>query len=276
MSIPTNSVLTILGCGTSTGVPLPGCTCAVCLSDNKKNNRTRTSAWILQDDGTSIVIDSGPDFRQQALREGIAYIDAVFYTHGHADHILGLDDLRCYNFVQNEVIPCYGTAPTLAAIKRFFHYIFNPDPNYKGGKLAQLHLHEIEPSKSFSFKNQKIQAIPLEHGDMPVTAFRLGDLGYATDFKHIEQDSLSLLSGVKHLVLDGLRHKSHHTHLTIKEAITLSEQLQVENTYLTHMSHDVDYESDSQSLPQGVQFAYDGLKIPFYAPGGDLSAKKQA
>ena len=255
--------LTILGCGTSTGVPIPGCPCAVCNSNDPKNERWRTSALITADDGRNILIDTSPDLHHQALRYKIERVDAVLYTHAHADHILGTDDLRVYNFRRDSPIPCFGDAQTLSALKNFFHYIFSPDPNYEGGLLAKLALHEIEVGKSFKAAEQEVLPFSLLHGSSPVLGFRIGDLAYATDCNAIPDESFSALSGVKVLILDALRHKPHNTHFTVADAVDAAKRVGAERTYFVHMTHDLDYHETNAELPPGMQLAYDGLQIDF-------------
>ncbi len=255
-------ILKILGCGTSTGVPLPGCNCPVCLSGKGKNQRSRTSAVIMKDLAENILIDASTDLRSQCLTHNIRRIDAVLFTHAHADHILGTDDLRCFNYVSRNIIPCYGSATTFKRLIHFFDYIFEPDPDYMGGLLAQLTLHEIDEVTPFTICGIKIRPFKLMHGVTAVTGFRIGDVAYATDCKEIPEASRSVIRGVKFLVLDGLRNKPHRTHLTIDEAVALATELGAEKTYLTHMTHDLDYDELKSRLPAHIEPAYDGLEIP--------------
>lgn len=251
----------ILGCGTSTGVPIPACNCEVCLSKSPRNNRTRTSALIRLDSGENIIIDTGPDFRNQAIREGIKRVDAVLYTHSHADHILGVEDLRGFNFIMKKAIPCYGTSRTISEIKKVFDYIVNPPADYLGGMLAQLEFLPIENGQTFEVLNQNITPFLLWHGVIPVTGFKIGNLVYATDCKEIPEESRAFIQSADYLILDGLRYKQHNTHLTIDEAIQLARDLKAKKTYLIHMSHDIDYETVNKQLPDGIELAYDGLTL---------------
>lgn len=253
--------LTILGCGTSTGVPVPSCLCPVCSSSSSKNRRLRCSALIKTPDNKNILIDAGPDFRQQALQNGIERIDLVLFTHAHADHILGIDDLRAYNFTMGRPIDCYGTTETLDAIKKVFHYIFDPDPDYQGGMLASLNMHPITHGEPLFVGNTQILPFLLFHGRTAVTGFKIGSIAYATDCNYIPEETEEQLRGVKHLVLDGLRYRKHATHFTITEAVKISQSLNISNTYLTHMSHDIDYHETVSSLPENVTLCYDGLII---------------
>jgi len=250
--------VTILGSGTSTGVPMPGCECAVCLSDDPRNKRLRPSALITRGE-RNILIDAGPDFRQQALRARIPSIDAILFTHAHADHILGIDDLRCYNFKQSSSIPCFGTQPTLDQIRRIFFYVFDRDPNYLGGGISQLRLEPIVHEQQFEVHGMSILPFPLEHGRLTVTGFRVGRFAYATDCHAIPASAREALRGVETLVLDGLRDNPHQTHMTIDQAISNAEQLGVKKLYLIHMSHSVDHATTAARLPDWVELSYDGM-----------------
>ncbi len=253
--------LQILGCGTSTGVPLPGCKCKVCLSTDSKNKRTRTAAIIKHESGYNVLIDAGPDLRMQALSWNVDNVNAVLFTHAHADHIFGIDDLRSFNFVQREAIPCFGNAETLAHLRKVFAYVFEPDPDYPGGVLPQLSLQEIFSGQALELSGIQILPFNLDHVSTTVLGFRVGDVAYATDCKSIPEDSLASLAGVRFLVLSGLRYKKHNTHLTIDEAIEYASKIGAEKTFLTHMSHDVDYQEVSAKLPKHVALAYDGLEL---------------
>jgi phosphoribosyl 1,2-cyclic phosphate phosphodiesterase len=255
--------LQILGCGTSTGVPIPGCRCPVCLSTNPRNKRSRTSALIRAPNNFNILIDASIDLRYQALTYDIQNINAVLFTHAHADHILGIEDLRGYNFIQHSIIPCYAAEQTVSEIKRFFKYIFEPDPDYQGGLLAQLSMHSIDDYSVFNVGPVNIQSFLLKHGKTDVLGYRIGEVAYATDCNFIPDESKELLQGLKVLILDGLRYEEHRTHFTIPQAIRLAEELKVETTYLTHTTHAIDYNEVSANLPSFVKLAYDGLEIDF-------------
>ncbi len=256
-------ILKILGCGTSTGVPVPGCTCPVCSSPNPKNHRSRTSALIKVNNSFNILIDASTDLRWQALSWKIPSINAVLFTHSHADHILGIDDLRSFNYIQNSSIPCYGTIEAFKEIKRCFSYIFEPDQQYEGGLLAQLTLNPIDPQRPFNVGPVSVQPFKLMHGKLPVTGYRFGDLAYATDCNFIPDESKDMLRGIKVLVLDALRFEPHRTHFTIAEAINMAQELQAQSTYLVHMSHSVDYDVTTRNLSNNIFLAYDGLEIGF-------------
>lgn len=254
---------TLLGCGTSTGVPIPGCQCAICTSSNPRNFRNRTSGLIQHRCGKAILIDAGPDLRHQCIAHKVARVDTVLYTHGHADHIYGTDDLRSFNFIIKDRIQCYGSAETLAALRYAFPYIINPSPTYPGGQIAQIDLHEISNFDSFTVFNSTVKPFPLPHGDTTVTGFRIGNLGYATDCKGLTPRAADVLRGVEYLFLDGLRWEAHNTHNSISEAIAISAQLGVARTFLVHMTHSIDYDEVSAQLPAGVALGYDGLTVEF-------------
>ena len=257
--------LTILGCGTSTGVPVPGCSCPVCLSDEPKNKRDRTSALISYPSGKNVLIDASPDLRQQAIRFRIPTVDAVLFTHSHADHILGIEDLRGFNFVQQKPIPCYATSVTIKEIAQVFHYIFNPDPNYQGGLVANLEFNHFKVGTTIDLFGLEIETFELMHGNKQVVGFKLGNVAYATDCNLIPADSAKLLKGIDCLVLDALRFDDHSTHFTIPQAVQISQELGVRRTILTHTTHSIDYHEVSEKLPEGIELAYDGLVIEFRA-----------
>jgi phosphoribosyl 1,2-cyclic phosphate phosphodiesterase len=218
---------------------------------------------VLLGSGQSILIDATPDLRHQALRHKVSKVDAVLYTHAHADHICGTDDLRVFNFKERTSIDCFGTAQTLLGLKTLFPYIANPDPNYQGGFIAQLSFREISDTEDFSVFNTTIRPFPLPHGNMPVTGFRIGNLGYATDCKGLPERAKAVLRGVDVLFLDGLRWEQHRTHNTIDEAIAIARELDARQTYLIHTTHTVDYDETSAKLPAGVALGYDGLRVEF-------------
>lgn len=208
-----------------------------------------------------ILIDAGPDLRHQALKHKVARVDSVLFTHAHADHILGIDDLRSFNFTSRRRISCFGSAETMDAIRRYFSYIFQPDPSYEGGMVAQLDPHTVLNDETCIIEGIPFDLFPLIHGGMTVTGFRVGDVGYATDFKIMPQRAERVLQGVKHLFIDGLRYEQHRTHLTIPQAIEIAQRLNAEKTYLIHMTHSVDYDEVSAALPKGIELGYDGLTI---------------
>ena len=254
-------ILQILGCGTSTGVPIPGCRCGVCISSNPRNQRNRTSAVLKLPNLAHILIDASTDLRHQALKWDLRTVHAVLLTHSHADHVMGIDDLRAFNFTTNSVIPLYGDQRTLADVRRIFSYVFEHDPDYPGGLLPQLTLNQISPGETVSLFDCKIQIFGLPHGQRQVLGFRFDSIGYATDCSDVPTEAIEKLKGVRYLVLDGLRYEPHRTHLSIDQAVAISERVGAEMTYLTHMTHSIEYEEVSAKLPRRVALAYDGLEI---------------
>jgi phosphoribosyl 1,2-cyclic phosphate phosphodiesterase len=256
----TRMLLTILGCGTSTGVPLIHCACAVCRSLHPRNKRLRQAAW-LQTRGKSVLIDTSTDLRQQALREKIPRVDAVLYTHPHADHLHGIDELRSYNFAQNASIPIYGNKWTCDELRMRFPYVFEPTV-VEGGGIPQLILNEFQSStEALDILGVPVIPISLQHGSRECIGYRIDSVAYVTDCSYIPPTSLERLKGLSVLVLDCLRLEKHGTHFNLDQALELANQLRPRRTYLTHMGHEFDYTKWSKKLPRGVQLAYDGLKI---------------
>jgi phosphoribosyl 1,2-cyclic phosphate phosphodiesterase len=257
-----SNVLTILGCGTSTGVPFISCSCSVCRSKDPKNNRTRSSAWI-QFEGKSIVIDTGPDFRQQVLREKIKHVDAVLYTHPHADHIHGIDELRSFNFIQKATIPVYGNDWIFEELPIKFSYIFKPG-YVEGGGIPMLTLNKLDTRKKVAkISDIPVVLIPHQHGSKESLGYRIDSVAYIADCSYIPPKSLDRLRGLSVLVLDCLRLEPHRTHLNLDRALELVDELKPKKAYLTHLGHEFDYKIWEKKLPKGVHLAYDGLKIRF-------------
>lgn len=248
--------LIILGCGTSTGVPLIGCHCGVCASTDARNRRTRSSI-LIEDSGKFILVDTATDLREQALANGIARIDAVLYTHPHADHIHGIDDLRSFNMVQGYAIPCYGNAPTIERIRAMFNYIFREDAN--DGWKPDLTTTVIDGP--FELFGVRITPVPIRHGAMSIYGWRVGNAAYLTDCSGIPRESLELLKGVEVLIVGALRNKPHPAHFTVQQAVEAAAAIRPLRTILTHMGHDVDYVKVSAELPAGVELAYDGMVV---------------
>lgn len=249
--------ITFLGTGTSQGVPVIGCTCEVCRSLDYRDKRLRTSVHI-DIDGTSLVIDTGPDFRQQMLRERVARLDAILFTHGHKDHTAGLDDVRAYNFMQGEDMPIYGETHTLAQLRREFSYAFEP-VRYPG--IPQLNLIEINEAP-FTVAGISITPLPVKHMKLPVLGFRIGDFSYITDANFISDDTFVRLKGTRVLVLNALQKDKHVSHFTLEEALVMAKKIGAEKTYFTHMSHKMGLHQTVESeLPESVSLAYDGLGI---------------
>jgi len=250
--------IVLLGTGTSTGIPVVGCRCRVCRSSDRRNQRTRCSA-LLTYAGHNLLIDTATDLRQQALREDIEHIDAVLYTHCHADHVHGIDDLRGFNRRDHNPIPLYAAPETLTNLRRNFSYIF--DQRQPSGYIPKLTLHPIkEAMKLFGLE---IIPIPLHHGAQMATGYRCGPFAYLTDCNRIPDSSLALLEGLQLLVLDGLRFKPHPTHFNIPAAVAIAQSIGAEQTLLTHLSHDVDHSCADAELPAGINLAYDGQRFSF-------------
>jgi phosphoribosyl 1,2-cyclic phosphate phosphodiesterase len=249
--------LTVLGSGTSVGVPSIGCTCDVCTSKDPRDNRLRPSVWV-QCGELSILVDTTPDFRQQALRHRIPKLDAILYTHAHADHILGLDDIRPFNFRQRGPIPIFGSQETLDNIRRTFHYIFQTGPTESSMPKIEAWVLTGEP---FELQGFPVTPILLHHGRGRVFGFRFGPIAYLTDHSEIPDGSLELLEGVEVLFLDALRYKPHPTHSTVDQSLKIVERLKPARAYFTHICHDLRHERTEELLPAHVRLAYDGLEV---------------
>ena len=250
-----------LGTGTSVGVPALGCGCCVCRSDDPKNQRTRCSVVFGLPDG-NLLIDTPPDLRFQLLREGIGVVHAVAYTHEHADHLFGLDDLRLFPFYLGHPVPIYCHERVERRIRHSYDYVFTPPPNLHAGGVPQLDLRNIDAAP-FEVLGATVTPIPMRHGpNFSVLGFRIGNIAYCTDTDFIGPESMKLLEGLDLLVLDGLRLKPHTTHFHLEAAVEVAKQLQPKRTLFTHMSHDLDYAKTNAQLPAGMDLAYDGLQVP--------------
>ena len=249
--------LLMLGVGSSAGTPMLGCSCETCVSSDSKNNRTRCSSVITLNNGKVILIDTGPDLRLQSLREGLTHIDAVLYTHTHADHIHGIDDLRAFCQIQREQIPLYGSPETVAHITDKFGYTLREASNF--WDLPVLKANAVV--ETFELFGQDIIPIPLKHGNSDIYGYRVGDIGYLTDVSSIPESSLLLLSGLKVLLLDCLRPKPHYTHINLEQSLDYASQIKAESTYLIHMTHELEYSSLASQLPKNVYVGYDGLTV---------------
>ncbi len=249
--------ITVLGSGTSAGVPTILCTCAVCHSSDPHDRRLRPSILVRFDD-RAILIDTTPDFREQALTAKIERIDAILYTHAHADHILGLDDVRPFNFRQKQAIPLYGSAATLDAISRVFCYAFEAAP--QGTAIPRLNLNPITDAP-FELFGLTITPIPVLHGKAPILGYRFGNCAYLTDHSSIPESSMELLRGLDVLFLDALRHRPHPTHSTVEQSLATVAELKPKRAFFTHICHDLAHEETNATLPENVRLAYDGLEL---------------
>lgn len=249
--------ITFLGTGTSQGVPVIGCTCEVCKSLDYRDKRLRSSVHILVN-GQSFVIDTGPDFRQQMVRETIKRVDAILFTHAHRDHTAGLDDVRAYNFLQNMSMPVYATQETLTQLRNDFAYIFEAH-HYPG--LPRLDLRSITEN-SFTINGVEVIPLPVTHLNLPVLGFRIGDFSYITDANFISEETFERLTGTKILVLNALQQESHVSHFNLVQAIEIAKKIKAERTYFTHLSHKMGLHAEiNRQLPENIQLAFDGLSI---------------
>ena len=259
--------LTFLGTGTSMGVPTLGCGCAVCTSADPRDRRLRPSALVRWKESEAdrgrervVVIDTGPDFREQALRAGLTRVDAVLYTHRHADHILGLDDLRPLSFTvfrEGGPIPLYASETTTATLERIFEYTFSPNATYANrAKVRLLPLAARNLVHGVDFVR-----VPVMHGTMEIAGFRFGGTAYLTDVSSIPEESFALLEGLDELVLSALRHKPHPNHATVGQAVEWARRIGAKRTWLTHIAHELGHEATNKALPDGVALAYDGLEL---------------
>lgn len=249
--------ITFLGTGTSQGVPVIGCSCEVCQSLDYRDKRLRSSIHI-QVDELSLVVDTGPDFRQQILRERINKLDGVLFTHSHKDHIAGLDDVRAYNYLQQADMPVYGNADVLAQLKTEFYYAFEKK-KYPG--IPQLKLNEINHDQ-FSIGTVKILPLPVLHYQLLVLGFRINNFSYITDANQIPESTLALLKGTRTLVLNALQREKHVSHFNLEEALAMAAQIGAEQTYFIHISHKLGrHKIVERELPKSVALAYDGLSI---------------
>lgn len=258
--------VTLLGTGTSTGVPVLSCDCKVCTSTDSRNKRLRTSA-LIENCGVNILIDAGPDLRTQLLSQKINKIDAVLITHTHADHIMGLDDLRPLSFRQKDSIKIYANDQSIKEIKAMFSYMFNQNPNYLGSPPPKLEFVEISPYQPFFVGELELTPLLVKHGKWDVIAYRANSFAYLTDCSHIPGKTMTELQELDYLVLDGLRNREHPTHMSFQEAVETSRKLNPkEHTYLTHISHEVEHDEANHIIQNkyggvNVELGYDGLEI---------------
>lgn len=250
--------VTFLGTGTSHGVPMIGCTCAVCQSGDRRDQRTRPSIHVDVEGGPSVLVDTSTDLRQQALAHRLTRVDAILYTHSHADHVMGLDDVRRFNVLQGEAIPAYADTATCADLRRTFHYVFEP-PREKGGGIPRIVLYAIDGP--FDIGAIKVRPVPLWHGSRAILGFRFGSFAYLTDCNRLPDEAWPLLAGLDVLVLDALRHRPHPTHFSVDEAVAAAARIRPARTYFTHICHDLPHAETNDRLPPSVELAYDGLAV---------------
>ena len=253
------------------GVPTLGCECEVCISHDPHDRRLRPSVlirWSEMTEGTerpaaerSVVIDTGPDFREQALRAGINRVDGVFYTHGHADHIMGMVDLRPLSFTairEGGPIPLFASSETARVLRQIYDYTFSPQATYPTRARVKL-----EPlTERMQIHGVEFVRVPVMHGEMEITGFRFGNAAYLTDVSEIPESSFALLEGLEHLALSALRHKPHPNHATVEQAVGWAKRIGARHTWLTHIAHELGHEATNRMLPDGIRLAYDGLTVP--------------
>ena len=249
--------LTMLGVGSSAGTPVVGCSCETCLSNDVRNKRTRCSSLITFDSGENLLIDTGPDLRDQALREGIRRVDAVLYTHTHADHLHGIDDLRAFCQIQRKQIPLYAKEDAAAHISQKFGYVLREPSNF--WDLPVLRIESVDaPFKLFG---KVITPIPVMHGKSHILGFRIGNLAYMTDVSEIPESSFALLQNLDILLLDCLRELTHPTHINIEQSLAYISRIKARQSYMIHMTHELEYTFLMKKLPKGVFVGFDGLKL---------------
>ncbi|MFL2980968.1 MAG: MBL fold metallo-hydrolase [Methylophilaceae bacterium] len=249
--------LTILGAGSSAGTPVVGCKCSTCLSDNPRNKRTRCSSMVTLQNGKNILIDTSPDLREQSLRESIVSVDAVLFTHAHADHCHGIDDLRAFCQLNKKQIPLYGNKFVMDQLVEKFKYAMIEPKNF--WEIPVLKPNIVDgPFKIFE---ETITPIPVMHGKSQINGYRIGNLAYITDTSEISKNSMKLLDGIDVLLIDCLRMEPHFTHLSLPESISIAKKIKANKTYLIHMTHSLEYETLKNILPEGIYVGYDGLKL---------------
>jgi|TARA_B100000795_G_scaffold223195_1_gene178292 phosphoribosyl 1,2-cyclic phosphate phosphodiesterase len=249
--------LTILGAGSSAGTPVVGCKCETCISVNPRNKRTRCSSLITLENGKNILIDTSPDLREQSIRESVTNVDAVLFTHAHADHCHGIDDLRAFCQINKIQIPLYGNEDVIDQLVNKFKYAMIEPKNFWEIPVLKPNI----VNAPFEIFNEIITPIPVKHGNYSINGYRVGNLGYITDVSEISENSMKLLEGIDVLLLDCLRMEPHFTHLCFSESIEIAKKINAKETYLIHMTHSLEYESLKKMLPEGIYVGYDGLKL---------------
>jgi phosphoribosyl 1,2-cyclic phosphate phosphodiesterase len=248
----------VLGTGTSHGVPMIGCDCPTCTSADPRDRRSRASIVIQTAEGVSVLVDTTPDLRSQALAHNVRRVDAILYTHSHADHVMGLDDVRRYNVLQRSAIPCYGDERTLGDLRRIYSYIFSAD-TLGGGGIPQVVLARV--AGEFCVGAATFVPVPLMHGSQTILGYRVGSFAYLTDCSGIPDTSWPLLRDVRTVIIDALRDRPHPTHLSVDQALAIVARLAPDRAYFTHMCHDLPHAATSTRLPEHVELAYDGLVL---------------
>lgn len=251
--------LTILGAGSSAGTPVIGCDCATCISPDKRNQRTRCSSLVILDSGQHILIDTGPDLRLQALREGFTRVDAVLYTHTHADHLHGIDDLRAFCQINRQQIPLYGSPDAVTHITNKFGYAIREPSHF--WDLPVLSIQAVE--QPFMLLGQQVTPIPVMHGKIQIYGYRIGNMAYLTDVSEIPEASYALLQGLEVLLIDCLRHAPHPTHVSVQQSIAIVERIAAQQSIMIHMTHELEYAALTALLPKNSQVGHDGLSIHF-------------
>ena len=246
----------VLGTGTSHGVPMIGCECDTCRSTDPRDRRSRASIYIQMNGGPSVLVDTTPDLRMQALTHGLKRVDAIVYTHSHADHVMGLDEVRRFNVLQKSAIPCYADERTLGDLRRIYAYAFDAETHFGGG-IPQVVSAQV--AGEFCIGPATFVPVPIMHGSRPILGYRIGSFAYLTDCSAIPDSSWALLKGVHTVLLDALRERPHPTHLSVDQALAVVQRLQPERALFTHMCHDLPHAATCARLPPGVQLAYDGL-----------------
>jgi phosphoribosyl 1,2-cyclic phosphate phosphodiesterase len=279
------STLTFLGSGTSMGIPTLGCGCAVCASATPPgpylpppqplNRRTRPSICLAYNHHT-VLIDTGPDFHAQAVRQRICRVDAVLYTHGHADHVMGFDDLRSLSFHVKGNLPIYADDPTATALERIFDYSFSKENRYPSSAQVETHRLDPTPGAAVTLFGADFQRIPITHGRQTITGYRFGSAAYLTDMSDIPPESIPLLQDLDILILDALRHEPHFSHSHLAKSIGFVELLKPKRAYFTHMGHDIDHIPTEATLPPNIRLAYDGLELNFEIATTEADARPSA
>lgn len=253
--------LLFLGTGTSVGVPVIGCGCAVCTSPDPRNHRTRCAVAVGLPEG-NLLIDTPPDLRTQLLREGLGLVHATLFTHAHADHVFGLDDLRLFPYYLQRKLPIFCEEVVEGRLRRSFDYVFQNEINgFPAGSIPQLEIHRIT-TEPFELLGARIVPVPLFHGALRVLGYRIGKVAYCTDVNRIPDESWDLLRDLDVLILDCLRPRPHPTHFSLAEAVEAARRIAARQTWFTHISHSLDHQATNQALPEGMALAYDGLRIP--------------